>query len=224
MVEDVSPGQIKRVAQRALVIERYILRRAWGLCYAVIGVEITLNLFLLPIFHAFGIASDNPLAFGVGINSVVSVVGLALVAWILKKAYSVMLIRREIAESIWIRVYTRPAILALVWIAYYVPIIAGIFFLRPHALAIDFGLLVTSSFPFYFVLKFSFPEQLPRESVAVLATFFVCALGSFATAILNARPVFYYVFWVAMIAVSLWASAYARTQKPSNPPEDPAKW
>jgi hypothetical protein len=224
MVENISPEQIRRVAQRALIIERYILRRAWGLCYAVAGVEIALTAFLPLIFRALGIASDNHLTVSIGVNSAVSLAGLALVAWILKKAYDAMLIRREIAESIWTRVFRRPARLALVWAAYYVPIVAAIFFLRPDALAIEFGLLVTSGLPFYFVLKFSFPEQLPREGVAVLATFFICALSSFATSILNARPVFYIVIWVAMIAVYLWAFAYARTQKSSHPPEDTTKW
>jgi hypothetical protein len=33
----VSHQQVKHVAQRALDIERYILRRAWGLCYAIVG-------------------------------------------------------------------------------------------------------------------------------------------------------------------------------------------
>jgi hypothetical protein len=32
----VSHEQIRRIAERALVIERYILERAWGSCYAVI--------------------------------------------------------------------------------------------------------------------------------------------------------------------------------------------
>ena len=40
MVEDVSPEQIKRVAEKALVIERYILERAWGICYAAAAASI----------------------------------------------------------------------------------------------------------------------------------------------------------------------------------------
>jgi hypothetical protein len=216
----VSQEQVKRAAERALVIERYILRRAWGLCYAILGVEIALTLFLPFIFRALGIALGNLLAIDIGINLAVSLAALALVAWILKKAYGAMLIRREISESIWTRIYRHPLRLAFVWLTYYVPIVAAFFFLRPEALAIEFGLIAMSVLPFYFVLKVSFPEQLPREGVAVLATLFVCSLGSFAASILKAHPVFYIVFWVAMIAVSLWAFAYARTQKPPNPPED----
>jgi len=109
MVEDISPEQIRRVAQRALIIERYVLRRAWGLCYAILGVEITLTLFLQFIFRGLGIASDNVLlTISIGVNSAVSLAALALVAWILKKAYNAMLMRREIAESIWMRAFKRP--------------------------------------------------------------------------------------------------------------------
>ncbi len=221
---EASPLQIKRVAQKALEIEQYLLRRAWGFCYAVVAVEIALTIFLPVLFRALALSTGNPLAFDVGVNTAGSLTGLAVAAWILKRAYKAALVRREIADSKWTRLFRSPVLLALMWAAYYLPIAAAIFFLRPHALTVEFGLLVMSALPSYFVLRVSFPEKLPRESVAVLTTFVVCGLGSFAVSIFDARPVFYVAFWVAMIVVCLWASLHARTQKSPAPLEDPANW
>ena len=52
MAEDktVSREQVKQIAQEALAIERYILRRAWGLCYAVFAAEIALILLFDILF------------------------------------------------------------------------------------------------------------------------------------------------------------------------------
>jgi len=52
MVEDVSPEQIKWVAEKALVIERCIIERAWGLSYAAVAAEIVLIPFL-PLIVLF---------------------------------------------------------------------------------------------------------------------------------------------------------------------------
>jgi hypothetical protein len=56
MVEDlaVSPEHIKQVAERALVIERCILKRAWGLCYAVAAVVTGLSASELRSFVGIG--------------------------------------------------------------------------------------------------------------------------------------------------------------------------
>ena len=93
MVEDVSPEQIKRVAEKALVIERYILERAWGLCYAAVAAEIVLIPFLPLIILFLGLSAGYFLVVAIVVNTAVSIVGAAMVAWIFKKAYNSMLVR-----------------------------------------------------------------------------------------------------------------------------------
>ena len=99
MVEDVSPEQIKRIAEKALVIERYILERAWGLCYAAVAAEIVLIPFLPLIILFLGLSAGYFLVVAIVVNSAVSIVGAVMVAWIFKKAYNSMLVRREIVDS-----------------------------------------------------------------------------------------------------------------------------
>ncbi len=217
MAEDkaVSSEQVKQIAQEALAIEWYILRRAWGLCYAVLGTQIALVILFDVLFHR--LSPDYNLFVPLAFNTSVSISGAIVITWVFKKAYNAMLIRREIADSIWAKLF-RPSWIVVLWIAYYLPIIVAIIFLRPIAAVVLYGVLATSVGPFYFSLKVSFPKRLPREGIAVLATFAFCALGNLAVFLLKGTVV--PLLWVLMIAVSLIASAYAYRQKSPNPLED----
>ena len=223
MVEDVSPEQIKRVAEKALVIERYILERAWGLCYAAVAAEIVLIPFLPLIVLFLRLSTGYFLVVAIVVNTAVSIVGAAMVAWVFKKAYNSMLVRREIVDSIWTR-WLRPSWIVLVWVAYYLPILSAIFLLRHDFLVFRFGLLATTVFPLFFVLKGSFPERLPRESIAVVSALTIYTLGGFVVALLKANAGFYLILWVIFLVVLISASAYARRRKPPNSLEDSPNW
>ena len=223
MVEDVSPEQIKRVAEKALVIERYILERAWGLCYAAVAAEIVLIPFLPLIVLFFGLSDGYFLVVAIVVNTAVSIVGAAMIALVFKKAYNSMLVRREIVDSIWTKLL-RPSWIALVWTAYYLPILAAIFLLRQEFLVFRFGLLATTAFPLFFALKGSFPERLPRESIAVVSALTIYTLGGFVVSLLKANPGFYLILWVIFLVVLILASAHARRRKPPISLEDPSNW
>jgi hypothetical protein len=223
MVEDVSPEQIKRVAEKALVIERYILERAWGLCYAAVAAEIVLIPFLPLIVLFLGLSDGYYLVVAIAVNTAVSIVGAAMIAWIFKKAHNSMLVRREIVDSNWTKLL-RPSWIALVWTAYYLPILTAIFLLRQEFLVFRFGLLATTVFPLFFALKGSFPERLPRESVAVVSALAIYTLGGFVVSLLKANAGFYLILWVIFLVVLILASAHARRRKPPISLEDHPNW
>jgi hypothetical protein len=223
MVEDISPEQIKQVAEKALVIERYILERAWGLCYAAVAAEIVLISFLPLIVSLLGLSGSYFLVVALVVNTAASIVGAVMVAWIFKKAYNSMLVRREIVDSIWTKLL-RPLWIALVWTAYYLLILAAIFLLRHEFLVFRFGLLATTVFPLFFALKGSFPERLPRESIAVVSALTIYTLGGFVVSLLKANAGFYLILWVIFLVVLILASTYARRRKPPIHLEDRPNW
>ncbi len=223
MVEDVSPEQIKRVAEKALVIEQYILERAWGLCYAAVAAEIVLIPFLPLIVSFLGVSAGYFLDVAIAVNTAVSIMGAAMIAWIFKKAYNSMLVRREIVDSIWTKLL-KPSWIALIWLAYYLPILAAIFLLRHEFVVFRFGLLATIVFPLFFALKGSFPERLPRESIAVVSALTIYTLGGFVVSLLKANAGFYLILWVIFLVVLILATARARKRKPPISLEDPTNW
>ena len=223
MVEDVSPEQIKQVAEKALVIERYILERAWGLCYAAVAAEVVLIPFLPLIILFLGLSAGYFLVVGIVVNTAASIVGAAMIALIFKKAYNSMLVRREIVNSIWTKLL-KPSWIALVWTAYYLPILAAIFLLREEFLVFRFGLLATTVFPLFFSLKGSFPERLPRESIAVVLALTIYTLGGLVVSLLKANAGFYLILCVIFLVILILASAHARRRKPPIYLEDPPNW
>ena len=225
MVEDlaVSPEQIQRVAQRALIIERHILKRAWGLCYAVAALETGLSAFLPVILQAAGFASSYGLVARVGVNIAVSILGMVVAIRVFKKAYDAMLVRREIATSFWARML-KSWRSAVIWVIYVAPILAALILLRPHVLAFLFGVLFATVFPFFFGLKVSFPEGIPREGTFVLVSYALSTSGSLVLSLLRFNYTIYLAIWAVMVAVFLLASLYARTRKPSNLQEAPSSW
>ncbi len=221
MEEDkaVPHQRVKLIAERALLIERYILRRAWGLCYAVIASEIALITLLPLLLGVVGLSSDYSFVARLAVNTAVSVIGLAVVARIFKMSYAAMVVRREIRDLMWAKML-RPSWAAAVWLIYYMPIVLAIVFLRPIAFLVLFGLLAASSFSFYYVLKVSFPERLPWEAMAVIVAFIFCTLGNLTLFLLKANYASYLALWSIMIAVSLLAAVIAYRQKAPNPLED----
>ena len=80
-------------------------------------------------------------------------------------------------NSVWAKLL-RPSWVAVLWLAYYLPIVIAIIFLHPIAGIVLYGVLATSVGPFYSSLRFYFPERIPREGITVLATFAFVALGN----------------------------------------------
>ncbi len=215
----VSPNQVRQIAERAFTIEHYILRRAWGYCFGIVAVQIALITFLPLLLESVGFSAVYGLETRILVNTTISMIGIAFATWILKKAYNVMKVRREIVDSIWTKML-RPSRVAVVWLAYYVPIILAIIFLRPLAGAVLYGILATSTLPFLFALKVSFPEQIPREGIAVLITYALCTIGILTLFLLHAHMIFYLTILTIMAAVFLSASLHAYRQKLPNSPED----
>jgi hypothetical protein len=219
--ESVSPNQVRQIAERAFTIEQYILRRAWGYCFGIVAVQIALITFLPLLLESAGFSAFYGLEARILVNTTISIIGIAITTWILKKAYNVMLVRREIVDSIWTKML-RPSGVAAGWLVYYVPIILAIVFLRPLAGAVLYGVLATSTAPFLFALKVSFPEQIPREGIAVLVTYAFSTFSILILFLLHAQNVLYLIFLSTLAAVFLSASLYAYKQKPPNSPEDHA--
>jgi hypothetical protein len=220
MVEDISPKQIKQVAERALVIEYYILQRAWGIGYAIVAGEIVLTTFVPLILLALGVSVDYTLTERLAVNSVGSIIGAVVGIWIFRKAYNAIIVRREIENSIWDKLFVRFRVI-LVLVAYYLSVLAAVFFLRPHALTVIFGLATTSVFPLVFALKISFPQRLPIEAKVVPAVYALSTISSIIFSLLNTKSTPYIAVWAIMDVVFIWAAINARRHRPPGPLEEP---
>ncbi len=225
MFEDstVSPEEIRKIAERALALQRYILRRVWGLFYAICAMELSAVLLLPRIIQLLGFSANYGLAAQVAVNISVNIVGSAITLWVFKKVYDTLPIRQAIAKTRWVKTM-RPAWALLIGITYYALTIAVTLFLRPNAATIMFALQATTIPFLYYGLKASFPEGLPLEGIAVFLFYSTSITASLAISLLGTRPALYGLFWGLTAIVFILASLRARSEKPPLSMEDPANW
>ena len=96
MVEDstVPPEEIKRIGQRVLVIERVILRRPWGMLFAITAVAIFMwDLFPLVIYIS-GFSTDYRPSVALVVNTKVELSGAIAAIWIFRRVYALGLVRQ----------------------------------------------------------------------------------------------------------------------------------
>lgn len=206
MAEDttLSPVEIKRVAQRALVLQSYILRRAWGVLYATLSLAIFLTVFVSP--------SEPIIALRFAVDMAASGTALIVILWAFKRARETTEVSNAMAHKRWSRPLGYRALVPT-WAAIYAVLITTVIFFRQQAvLAILVVYLVLAAYVYY-ALRLSFPLRLPPEGIAALSSLAVAAGGSLALLpFLSGDPAPYVILWGSMMAVWLFAAAYARTR------------
>jgi hypothetical protein len=200
-----SPGEIRNIAERALVLQSYVLRRSWGALYAVWGSSMLVTIFISPI--------EADLELRIAINLVVSASALVAVLWTFKRARDTAEVRYAIFENTW----SRPLgyrVLLPIWLAIYALVILTVFFFRPgvvYALLTVYAALAAYC---YYALRLSFPLRLPKESIVALSSFAFATVASIALLPFLRGTEPYGILWAATIGLWLLAAVYARTRRP----------
>jgi hypothetical protein len=74
----VSPREIKKIAERALVLQSYLLRRAWGVPYAAWSLAMFVTVFVSP--------SEPNIALRIVVNMAASGTALVAILWEFKRS------------------------------------------------------------------------------------------------------------------------------------------
>jgi hypothetical protein len=159
MREDEIPTlqEVKSIAQKVLELERTVLRRAWGILYAVGAIGIFLEAIVPLAAHVLGFTAQYDTLIISAVSTAASLLGLVTSVWILRRVYALRFIRRSITKSIWVKLY-RPLPAFAIFALVYVGLIATVKFLTSDFYTILFGLDVATLPVFYFTLKVTFPE------------------------------------------------------------------
>jgi hypothetical protein len=207
--------EVKSIAQKVLELERTVLRRAWGVLYAVAAMAILAEAILPLAFYELGFTAGYDLQIYSVVGTATGLLGFATSVWILRRVYALRFIRRSITESLWVKVIIRPLPALAIFALVYVGLIAATRFLTSDVYTILFGLDVATIPSFYFTLKVTFPEEFPSEGLAAFAAYSISAIGifvtyesAFATSILP-----YFAFWGGLCLVFVLAFIHARSVK-----------
>lgn len=215
----ISTGEIKQIAERALLLQRYILKRAWGVSYAVWAAQLAVVFCLPLLFTAFGFQGDTEVILRITLNVVFNIAGLTAVLWIFKRIRDTHLVREAVNKPI--NAKKRNTLLVVsIFAVYYLVIAAAFIFFRPHAEAVLSVLLTTTIPSIYYGLKASFPKNLPWEGIAVVVVYSFSTTASLVAAILNVNSSVYPLLWTPTIIALLMASLRALLEKAPQPLED----
>ena len=220
MAEEIagSPLEIKEIAERALQVQRYLLRRAWGVLYATYSVSIFLALFSSAGAYALGLAAEYKLAEHVAVDVLASGAALMVTLRAFRRISDTAEIRSFVFDGKWATVL-RYRVMVPIWVAANATILLSMVLFTDRV-----GLLVLALYAgfwgfLYYALRLSFPERLPREGTAALTSFGVAIAGSILLLLSVSVSVevvkVYGLLWGATVAVWAASAVYARTRKPS---------
>jgi len=228
MSEDavVSPEEAKSIARRVLAIERVVLRRAWGWAYAVAAAELFLRLLLPVSAYELGLSGVVSITGSLVFQGVIALAGFAVWIWVFRRVYALRFVRRSILGSFWTLGFwtwgLRPLLALLLFALAYAGLIAALTFFLPNFATILFGLAAASTPVFYYSLKVSFPEGLPREGIATLLAFGGVAIATVFVTIspLAGNFIPYLVLWGFAFLVFLFAFLHTRSVRLPEPPKE----
>jgi hypothetical protein len=211
-----SPLEIKEIAERALLLQRYLLRRAWGVLYAAWSVPIFLTVFNLPAVVLPGLSAER-----VAVGMFFSGAALTITLRTFKRVRDTAQIRSLVFEGKWKRVLGFRAVVPI-WIAAYVILILSIF-----VFGIQAGLIVPAVYVafwayLYYALRLSFPGKLPSESIVAISSFGIASAGTIVMELSFPITAVYALLWVVTLVIWVGSALYARARTLPRSLEGPA--
>jgi hypothetical protein len=217
-----SPLEIREVAQWALVLQRYLLRRAWGVLYATWSVALFLTNFGGPFEVLLGLSELERIA----VSTLASGAALIITLRAFRRVRGTAEIRGLVIEGRWREVLSY-RVLATLWVAVY----AVLFFLilpfgvqgDPFVLVLYVHGVYAVFWAFmYYALGLSYGRKMPPEGIAVLSSFGVATAGSILNDLSLRTSGVYALLWGVTIVVWVVSAIYARRQPVPGREVDPA--
>ncbi len=194
------------------MLQRYLLRRAWGVLYATWSVAIFLTNFGGPFEALLGLSVLERIA----VSTLASGAALTITLRAFRRVRDTAEIRRLVTDGKWRRVLGYRVLLPL-WVAVYVTLFFLILLFRvqedPFVLALFVHVAYAVFWAFmYYALGLSFERKMPAEGIAVLSSFGVATAGSILNDLSLRISGVYALLWGATIFVWVVSAVYARRQ------------
>jgi hypothetical protein len=211
-----SPLEIKEIAERALWLQRYLLRKAWGVLYAAWSLPIFLTVFNVPGVVFPGLSVER-----IAVGMFFSGAALTITLRTFKRVRDTAQIRSLVFEGKWRRALGY-RVLVPTWVAIYAILILLIFVFRIQAGLVVPAVYVSFWAYLYYALRLSFPGKLPTESIAAISSFGIAIAGSIVMDLSFLITSVYILLWGVALAIWVSSALYARTRAPPGSLERPA--
>jgi hypothetical protein len=206
--ETLEVTQLEALAQRALIFQNYIMRRAWGIYYAIWAIAITVFLSLPTLVQSFvPIAMIGWPIYATAYSLVGCMAGIATFR-LFSGAGRTIALRRVVSREEQRRYWFIP----LLWVLAFYSIVGSAFaFSAVHAMAILFVSILSIDVYLAYALKRTF-QRITFEGKLAVASYGFGALVGLSTTFLIDLPflnMYSTLVWGAVPIVWVFCSVYA---------------
>jgi hypothetical protein len=205
---DVARDEVTRAVKRAILLNEYLLRRAWGILYLALALSMFLSIFGAPIIdslESMGVAST------IAIDMTASGCGIIAILWAFKRVRNTAEITHPEGDRVWSRLLGYRFIVPL-WIALNAVVIMTIAFAKVRVPLIDLLIHFGVAVYLYYALRLSFSKKIPVEAVIAIASLSVSSIASIALLSITTNPAPSGFLWLATIVAWIFAGVFARTR------------
>jgi len=199
---------VRRAVKRAIRLNEYLLRRAWGILFLALSLSMFLSTFGTPIIdslESIGVASTLP------VNMTASGCGLIAILWAFKRVRNSAEITQPDGDRAWARLLGY-RFLVPSWIALNAVLILTIAFASSRVSLVVFLIRLGLAVYLYYALILSFSKRIPGEAVIAIASLSLSSIASIALLSITTSPGLYVLLGGATIVAWIFSGIYARTR------------
>jgi len=205
---DVDPAEVRRAVKRAILLNEYLLRRAWGILYLALSLSMFVSSFGTAIIDSLGpigVASTLP------IDVTASGSGLIAILWAFKRVRNSADITHPEGDRAWSRLLGYRFLVPL-WIAIEAVAILTIAFASSRVPLVLFLIRLGLAVYLYYGLRLSFSKRIPGEAVIAIGSLSLSSIASVALLSITTSPGPYVLLAGATVIAWLSSGIYARTR------------
>ena len=207
----VYQAEVKQAIRKAFVLQRYLLRRAWGILYAASSVSIFLAVFGQLLVDLMGIPRDFADLASLTMSMAASGSAFIAILWTFKRVRNTAEIHEINSGRRWAE-FLGWRFLVPMWVAINAIMIFSITFFRQHAPLVLLLIYLGLALFLYYALTQSFPEGIPFEGIISISSFSFSTIVSIALMALSVRDsVPFVIIWISTIFLWIISGAYARS-------------
>jgi hypothetical protein len=214
---EVSRDEAWRAVKQAILLNEYLLHRAWGVLFLALSLSVFISTFGTPIVESvgsFGVASTLP------INLAASGCGIIAVIWAFKRVRNSAEITQPEGDRAWMSLLGYRSLVTL-WFAtnavVILTIVVAISLVPIVLLLIRLGLAAL----LFFALRLSFSRRIPGEAIVSVGLLALSSVVSIALLSMGSSLWPYVLLWGATIGAWIASGVFALTRDVPELAEEP---
>lgn len=205
---DVSRDDVNRAVRQGILLNEYLLRRAWGVLYLALSLSMFLSIFGTPIIDSMvsiGLAST------IAVDVSASGCGITAILWAFKRVRNAAEIIHPEEDRAWPRLLGYRYVVP-VWIAVNALAVLTIILARAQVplvvLLVHLGIAVY----LFYALRLSFPRKIPGEAAIAIGSLSLSSVASIALLSMATSTALLALLAGATILAWILSGIYARTR------------